>query len=125
MPDSTHEAIDRFFDFVDSSVEKLDHVFNRGKQSEEKHRARRSAQQPEVRQPKVIEAEATEKPRKASAPSAPSTATALARKPRFRIVESITPAGTTYVVTDGGNARTACSTRESAEKVLRALEGAA
>lgn len=119
MPDPTISAIDRFFDAVDSGVEKLDHVLNRGKQTEEKHRARRAKRE-------VIEAKATTKPsekRTATSPSSSSaSSTALARRPHFRIVESITPSGTIYVVTDGGNARTECSTREFAEKVLRALE---
>jgi hypothetical protein len=121
VADPTISAIDRFFDAIDSGVEKLDHVFNRGKQTEEKHRARRVKRE-------IIEAEATPKagpkttPKKTDA--AASTSMALARKPHFRIVESITPSGTIYVVTDGGNARTECSTREFAEKVLRALEAA-
>lgn len=118
MPDPTINAIDRFFDVIDSGVEKLDHAFNRGKQTEEKHRARRAKRE-------IIEAQVTPKPsakptKKTDASA--TTSTALARKPHFRIVESITPAGTIYVVTDGGNARTECSTREFAEQVLRALE---
>jgi hypothetical protein len=116
VPDSTDEAIDRFFNFIDNGVEKLDHAFNRGKQVEEKHHTRRT------KRPEVIEAEATVKPVKPAKKSSSST-TAIARKPNFRIVESITESGTIYVVTDGGNARTECSTRSFAEQVLRALEG--
>ena len=115
MPDSTREAIDRFFDVIDRGVDNLDHAINRGKQVEEKHNARRT------KRPEVIEAEATVKPAKAAKKS--SSTTALARKPTFRIVEAITPTGTLYVVTDGGNARTECSSRAFAEQVLRALEG--
>lgn len=118
MPDSTLEAIDRFFDALDSGVEKIDHALNRGKQLEEKQRARRA------KRSEVINAVATPKPRKRpEAPSASSTSMTLSRKPRFKIVESILPSGTIFVVTDGGNARTECSTREFAQKILRALEG--
>lgn len=111
MPDSTLAAIDRFFDLVDSGVEKIDHVLNRGKRTEALHRTRRAGHSA------VLDA-------KAVAPKAAkkSTSTALACKVRFYIVESISAEGTLFVVTDGGNARAECSTREIAEKVLRALE---
>lgn len=116
MRDSTTEAIDRFFDLVDNGVEKIDHVLNRGKHTAEQHRARRG------KRPDVIEAvQAKPKATKKDATAAAST-TALVRKAHFYIVESPTPTGVIFVVTDGGKARTECSTREFAEKILRALE---
>jgi sRNA-binding protein len=121
VPDATLAAIDRFFDLVDRGVDHADRVLNRGKQTAEKHRARRA------RRSEVIDAEATPKPSapKSSNREAPAATTALARKPRFYIVEAITPSGDThFVVTDGGNARTSCSTRAFAEQILQALEKA-
>lgn len=112
MADSTTSAIDRLFDFVDGGVEKIDRVLNRGKYTEEQHHARRG------KRPDVIDAAPTRK-----MPKKPSSSTsALARKPRFYIVESISSSGTLFVVTDGGSARTECSTREFANKILAALE---
>ncbi len=111
VPDSTTEAIENFFDFVDRGVEAADRVLNRSKRVAERHHARHSARG-------VIEAEATPVTVKKS-----TTATAIVRKPHFYIVEAVGPAGATlFVVTDGGNARTECSSREFALKVLRALE---
>lgn len=115
VPDSTIEAIDRFFDLVDSSVDRLSRVLNRGSQTAEKHRARRGKCE-------VIDTEATPKTTAAKKPEA--TATSIVKKPHFYIVEAISPSGTLFVVTDGGNARTECQTREFAEKILRALEKA-
>lgn len=116
VPDSTDAAIDKFFDTIDRAVDSADRILNRSKQVADRHRPdkRRSNRQA------VIEAEATTKP--------PTTkkaeGTSIAKKPHFYIVESITSAGTLFVVTDGGNARTECQTREFAEKILRALEKA-
>ena len=116
MPDSTINAIDRLFDFVDSGVEKLDRVINRGKYTAEQHQARRA--KPSER----VDAPTTSKPRsKRLAPSSATTAT-LVCKPHLYIVEAISPSGTLYVVTDGDSARVECSTREMAQKILRALE---
>ena len=117
MPDSTTEAIDRLFDFIDKGVDAADHVFNRGKQTADRHQARRA-------RGAVIDTEATVSNAK-KAPAC-SEGTAIVRKPRFYIVESPHPmtGETIFVVTDGGNARTECSTREFANKVLRALERA-
>ncbi len=117
MPDSTINAIDRLFDFVDSSVEKIDRVINRTKYTEEQHLARRA------KGAEIVTGTPKQKPtKKRAALGAAATTTALARKPRFYIVESIVPSGTLYVVTDGGKARAECSTRELAEKLLHSLE---
>lgn len=115
MPDSTIEAIDRFFDLVDNGVEKIDHALNRGKNVEGHQRSRRQRRE-------VIDASSAEVIEKRSSTKTAETATAIARKPHFYIVESVTPSGTIFVVTDGSNARTECSSREFAEKILRALE---
>jgi len=114
VADPTTRAIDRIFDLVDNSVDAVDRVLNRGKQTEEqlqRHRPKRR---------EVIEAEAA--PAKPQATS--SSSTAVAKKPRFHIVESVDPVsgGTLFVVTDGGNARAECTTRELAGQILRALE---
>ena len=86
----------------------------------------RSSQTEEKLQPKrrreIIDAEHAEKPKaKQAAPAAVAK-----RKPHFYIVEAIDPksGGTIFVVTDGGNARTECGTREFAAQILRALEKA-
>jgi len=123
VSDSTTSAIDRVFDLVDSGVEKIDRVLNRGKYTEEQHRARRAkrslvidtAASVKVAQDKVV---------KKDARSQPTTATAIAVRSKFRIVEAIAAetGQAIFVVTDGGNARAECNTRELAEKLLRALE---
>lgn len=119
VADSTISAIDRVFDLVDSGVDKIDRVLNRGKYTDEQHRARRA------KRPEVIDAPAPKAPKKKAAASAPAvSSSALARKPRFYIVESISLSGTLFVVTDGGSARAECSTRELAERLLRSLEAA-
>jgi hypothetical protein len=118
--DPTLNAIDRFFDFVDRGVEAADRVLNRGEQTAEQQRARRTKRE-------VIDATHVEKPAKKPPPASTSSpSTAIVRKPHFYIVEAVDPKSnfTIYVVTDGGNARTECSTREFAEKILRALEAA-
>lgn len=119
MQDPTIRAIDRLFDLVDSGVEKIDHVLNRTKSTEEQHRARRKRSE-------VIDATPTPTPtkpaKKDASARAPASASGLVHKARFYIVESITDGTTLFVVTDGGKARTECSTREFAEKILRALE---
>ena len=117
MADETTRAIDRLFDFVDNGVEAADRVLNRHKYTEEQHLERRSKQRREI-----IDAEAAPSPKpKAKAPS-----TAVAKRPHFYIVEAVDPksGSTIFVVTDGGNARTECSTREFAAQILRALEKA-
>ncbi len=113
MPDSTINAIDRVFDFVDSGVDKIDRVLNRGKYTAEQHRVRRAKSPAHA---EIKEATKSKKP----APAASTTA--LARKTRFYIVESISPSGTLFVVTDGGNARVECTTRELAVRILHTLE---
>ena len=118
MPDSTINAIDRLFDFVDSSVEKVDRVINRAKYTEEQHLARRAKGVEVIAKPKQKPA------KKMTAPGPPVTTAALSHKPRFYIVESIVPTGTVFVVTDGDKARAECSTRELAQKLLHALETA-
>jgi hypothetical protein len=116
VPDSTIEAIDRFFDLVDGGVEKINHALNRGQRIEGQQRARRQRRE-------VIDVESAEVKAASAKDRAPSSS-ALARKAHFYIVESITPSGTIFVVTDGANARTECSSRAFAEKILRALEAA-
>lgn len=102
VPDSTIQAIDRFFDLVDNGVEKLEYMLNRDKRIEEPT-TKRPNRTPKQKVPKA------------------STSTALARKSPFYIVEAISPTGTRFIVTDGGNARAECSTRELAEKLLNSL----
>jgi len=113
LPDETIEAIDRIFDFVDKGVDAADRVLNRGKQTADQHRARRGKRE-------IIDAKSTPKESTKAAP------TAVAKKPHFYIVEAADSksGNTIFVVTDGGNARTECSTREFAAQILRALEKA-
>ena len=117
MPDSTTDAINRIFDLVDSGVERSITMLNRGKTVADQHHARKSRRQ-------VIDAEATAAPKKSSHSKSSSSSTAVAKRPHFYVVESTDPAsGTTiFVVTDGGKARTECSSREFANQILRALE---
>lgn len=112
MPDTTNSTIDRIYDLVDSFAEKADKVLNRTKRSEEQQRARVAKRQVDVDTAPRVKVKGS-----------PSTSTAIA-KTRFRIVES-TDAQTgaeVFVVTDGAAARCECSSREMAEKILRALE---
>lgn len=112
MGDETTRAIDRFFDAVDGGVDKVAHVLNRTQRTEEQIREKHGKRRV------VIDAEHSTKP-KASAAS-----TAVATRPRFRIVESVDPksGNTIFVVTDGSNARTECATREFAAQIIKALE---
>lgn len=112
MPDSTIEAIDRVFDFLDKGVDAADHLLNRGKRTADLHRSR-------TRQ-EVIDVEAT--PRRA--PKRGNGTTAVAHRPHFYIVEKTDPVSsrTIFVVTDGKAARTECANREFAEQLIRALE---
>lgn len=119
MPDETTRAIDRLFDLVDKGVDTADRVLNRHKYTEEKlQQAGRNHKRREV-----IDADANVRP-KAKETKASSTAVAKAKPPRFYIVEAVDPksGNTIFVVTDGGAARTECSTREFANQILRALE---
>lgn len=122
MPeDPTLHAIDRFFDLFDNGIEKADRILNRSKYSEE--------QLEEVgkrgRKGKVIDVEPSEPKTKRKAPAGSATAnTAIMVKPNFYIVEAQKDGETIYVVTDGRKARTECSTRVFAEKILRSLEAA-
>lgn len=106
---SGSSGIDAVYDLVDRFVENADRVFNRTKQTEDKHRAR---------QARTVDTAPGVK-------TQPSTTKALARR-RFRIVEAIdaTSGQPTFVVTDGADARVECGTRELAEKILVALEAA-
>ena len=112
VPDDTTRAIDRIFDFVDRGVDVADRVLNRGKQTEEllQQTKRRGARR------EVIDASS-------DAPKAECAPVPVA-KPHFYIVEATDPNSghTIFVVTDGRNARTECSTREFANQILRALE---
>jgi hypothetical protein len=126
VADSTISAIDRIFDLVDNLVERTDHALHRGKQTEEKHRARHTKKPPEA-----IDAASTVKTPSSttstpSTPSTPSTSsTALATRRCFRIVESITPeTGVMIFVVTNGAQRAECTTRELAEKIMRGLEAA-
>lgn len=114
MPDDTSRAIDRLFDFVDNGVEAVDRVLNRQKYTEAQHQERRSKRR------EVIDADPAAKPKAKE----PSSATAVAKRPHFYIVESVdSKSGSTiFVVTDGGNARAECTTRELAGQILRSLE---
>jgi hypothetical protein len=122
VPDGTLKAIDRLFDFVDLGVEHVDRILHRGQQTAERQLARK---QKRDRAEIVKVPPARTRARGSSQPRVGATATALARKPGFYIVEAVTPSGVTeYVVTDGGNARAACPSRASAEQILQALEKA-
>jgi hypothetical protein len=116
VPDGTLEAIDRIFDLVDHGVDHVERVLHRGKQTAERHRARKL---PRSKAP----APTPSKPSKPPTAGAVTSTMVLSRKSRFYIVEAITSSGVTeFVVTDGGNARTACPSRAFAEQILRALE---
>lgn len=117
MPDSTSNAIDRFFDCIDSGVEKIDRVINRAKYTEEQHLERRG------KSVEVVAGPSKQKSlKKRAALVAAGSTTALVRKPRFYITEAISPSGTLFVVTDGGKVRAECVTRELAAQILGALE---
>ena len=113
LPDDTTRAIDRLFDVIDNGVDAAHRVLHRTSQTEEKLQPKRRRE--------IIDAEHAEKPKAKQPPAAVAK-----RKPHFYIVESIDPksGGTIFVVTDGGNARTECGTREFAAQILRALEKA-
>ena len=118
VPDGTLAAIDRLFDLVDHGVDHVARVLDRGRQTAERHRVRK---QRRVENPTSV---LTSSLRKAS-PTPAASSTALVRKSRFYIVEAVTPSGVIeFVVTDGGNARTACPSRAVAEQILGALEKA-
>jgi hypothetical protein len=116
VADETLAAIDRVFDFLDRGADAADRVFNRGQRLADDHKSRRTPPKREV-----IEAEATPKKKQPT-----SKSTAVVHKPRFYIVEAADPktGATIFVVTDGGNARTECSTRDFALRILAALEAA-
>lgn len=115
VPDANTSSIDRIFDMVDSVVDKADRVLNRTKYTEEQHRTRRA------KKPVVIDTASTVKVAKAET-SSPSTAIAPRR---FRIVEAIAAeSGVAIFVVTNGTVRAECSTREMAEKILRAMETA-
>jgi hypothetical protein len=113
VADETTRAIDRLFDFIDDGIETADRVLNRSKHTEEQLQGRSKKRR------EVIDADAEPKP-----VAKPSPSTVVAKSPHFYIVESVDPksGATLYVVTDGGNARAECTTRELAGQILRALE---
>lgn len=117
MSDPTTRSIDRIFDFIDNAVDGADRILNRSKYTEEQLQEHAQERR---RKRQVIDA-VPEKPAKPS-----PTAVAVARKAHFYIVEAVDPKSgqTIFVVTDGGNARTECATREFATQILRALEKA-
>ena len=117
MPDSTTRAIDRFFDGVDKAIDTTARVLNRSEQTEEKLKQTRPKRRA------VIDAPVSAPKDK---PAAKPAAKTPASKPHFYIVESVHPktGETSFVVTDGGNARTECATREFANQILKALEQA-
>jgi hypothetical protein len=114
VADETLAAINRVFDLIDKGADAANRVFVRGERLANDHKSRRAPKR------EVIDAEATPKG------PAPKKSTAVVRKPHFYIVEAADPktGATIFVVTDGGNARTECSTREFATKILLALEKA-
>ena len=141
MADETTRAIDRVFDLVDNGIDAVDRVINRSKYTEEQLQKQRrrhvvidteaTAASPRERSRTSRTPPATDAPRaavkvRASRTDAPRAAVTVVKKPRFYIVESVDPTsgGTLFVVTDGGNARAECTTRELAGQILRALEKA-
>jgi hypothetical protein len=127
--DSTIAAIDAFFDKVDSFVDKTDRVLNRGKHVDKEPASRRHSDvidaketaRPRAAQPKALRSASTPTPKaksqaKGTGSNGPSP---------YYIVESISPQGTRYVVTDGADMRAECATREHAQNLLRQLGGAA
>jgi len=135
VSDPTISAIDRFFDAVDKGVDAADRILNRSKHADDELKAagRRSRRA-------IIDAMPVEKPTTKVAPApaaacsrppsptcgpATATGTGIVRKSHFYILETQDnhTGATIYVVTDGCNARTSCSTREFANKILQALEG--
>jgi hypothetical protein len=119
VADETIQAIDRVFDLIDKGVDAADRVLNRGKQSADRGSRTLDQHKPRRAKPAVIDAEATLK-------TEPVKTTAVVRKPHFHIVETTDPksGSALFVVTDGGAARTECTTREFANQILRALEKA-
>ena len=126
VPDETISAIDRIFDFIDSGVDAADRMLHRGKLTDEKLQQTARG----VKRREVIDAAATTPKPAATKPAATKPTAAntavVAKRPHFYIVESVDPrsGNTLFVVTDGGNARTECATREFAATILRALEKA-
>jgi len=112
VPDETTRAIDRLFDVIDNGVDAAHRVLHRSSQAEDKLQPKRRRE--------IIDAKHVEKPK-----AKPSTAVTK-QKAHFYIVEAIDPksGATIFVVTDGGNARTECGTREFAAQILQALEKA-
>lgn len=124
MPDSTIEAIDKIFDFLDKGVDTADRILNRSERTADQGRR-------VVRQDIIdVEAPVKSAPKKtaksSSSAQSAQTSTAVARKPHFYITETVDPKSkaTIYVVTDGGNARTECSSLVFAQRILAALEKA-
>jgi hypothetical protein len=127
-PDPGITAIDRVFDLVDSVVDKADHVLNRAKRTEEQHRARHAKRAEIDTAPSVkVKTGGSNEVRRDGSPSSSSVSspsTTVARR-RFRVVEAIAAeTGKTIFVVTNGDVRAECTTRELAEKILRALEAA-
>ncbi len=106
------KKIDNFFDVVDNALSGADRVLNRSKYAEDKLKTHRAEADVKDAKPQAKSSQA-------------STSTAIATR-RFRIIEAVDAQSgeTIFVVTDGGNARAECTTRELAEKILRAVEAA-
>ena len=120
MSDPTTRSIDRLFDFIDNAVDATDRVLNRSKYTDEQ--LQEQAQERRRKRREVIDAV----PEKAAKPSSSTAVAKVEKKSHFYIAESVDPKSgkTLYVVTDGGNARTECATREFAAQILQALEKA-
>jgi len=117
VADETLDAIDRIYDFLDKGVDTANRVFGRGERLEQRLKADQQTRRAKREgKPEIIDAKATVKK------AAPST-TAVVRKVHFYIMEATDPKSgdTIFVVTDGKNARTECSTREFANQILSAL----
>ncbi len=120
MPaDPTTRSIDQLFDFIDKGVDAVDRVVNRSKYADEQLQEQAQEHDRRRKRREIIDAVPEKPVKKESSPP-----TAIVRKSHFYIVEQIDPKSgqTLFVVTDGGNARTECATREFAAQILRALE---
>lgn len=101
--DSTTAEIDRFYDFVDGVVDKAAHFFRRMGNTEAKVQA---AHEEKRRVDRI-------------AAGAPARSRVAWRIDEF--IDGVT-GKMIYVVTDGGNAKAECTTKELAMQLLRALE---
>lgn len=102
--DAGHSAIDRIFDSIDRGVDMFGRLVNHAKASEVN-----------VEKTKRIET---------PAPAPACTSALVAKRTKWRIIESCDAetGNELFIVTDGGNARAECTTRELAQRLLRTLE---